>query len=201
MVASQLTDAVHRARVHDRSGAEARRPGPDLVPMSVKTAVVYYSATGSVHAMAEAVVEGAEKAGAEVRLRRAPELAGEDAIDFDTAWRLASWLPPGQEPVSPPWPTAAHAAAGTTSDVRGPGARQLGRRVDWHTPTPACESRTQEPPRHDRGRWGGVVSQRRRPALGGRPGRPAARALPTARAGPGPPRQRRARPAPPGRRG
>jgi hypothetical protein len=60
-------------------------PGPELVPMSVKTAVVYYSATGSVHPMAEAVVEGEEKAGAEVRLRRAPELAGEDAIDFDTA--------------------------------------------------------------------------------------------------------------------
>ena len=55
--------------------------------MSVKMAVVYYSATGSVHALAEALAEGAEKAGAEVRLRRAPELAGEDAIDSNPAWR------------------------------------------------------------------------------------------------------------------
>ncbi|MFC7362247.1 NAD(P)H:quinone oxidoreductase [Nocardioides astragali] len=55
--------------------------------MSVKMAVVYYSATGAVHAMANAVAEGAEKAGAEVRVRRAPELAGEDAIDSNPAWR------------------------------------------------------------------------------------------------------------------
>ena len=55
--------------------------------MPIKLAVVYYSATGSVHAMAEAVRQGAESVGAEVRLRRAPELAGEDAIDSNPAWR------------------------------------------------------------------------------------------------------------------
>jgi NAD(P)H dehydrogenase (quinone) len=55
--------------------------------MPIKLAVVYYSATGSVHAMAEAVRQGAESVGAEVRLRRAPELAGEDAIDANPAWR------------------------------------------------------------------------------------------------------------------
>ncbi|MGW0391277.1 NAD(P)H:quinone oxidoreductase [Streptomyces sp. NPDC003042] len=52
-----------------------------------KIAVVYYSATGTVHQLAQAVAEGAEKAGAEVRLRRAPELAPDEAIDSNPAWR------------------------------------------------------------------------------------------------------------------
>ncbi|MFJ3906576.1 NAD(P)H:quinone oxidoreductase [Streptomyces sp. NPDC090025] len=55
--------------------------------MSVKVAVIYYSATGNVHRLAEAVAEGAEKAGAEVRLRRVPELAPDVAIDSNPAWR------------------------------------------------------------------------------------------------------------------
>ncbi|RZS40865.1 NAD(P)H dehydrogenase (quinone) [Herbihabitans rhizosphaerae] len=55
--------------------------------MSVKIAVVYYSSTGSVHALAEAVREGAEKYGAEVRLRRVPELAPDSAIDANPRWR------------------------------------------------------------------------------------------------------------------
>ena len=49
--------------------------------MSVKVAVIYYSATGAVHQLAQAVAEGAEKVGAEVRLRRVPELAPDAAID------------------------------------------------------------------------------------------------------------------------
>ncbi|MGW1927404.1 NAD(P)H:quinone oxidoreductase, partial [Streptomyces massasporeus] len=55
--------------------------------MSVKVAVIYYSATGAVHQLAQAVAEGAEKAGAEVRLRRVPELAPAAAIDSNPAWR------------------------------------------------------------------------------------------------------------------
>ncbi|WP_314614515.1 NAD(P)H:quinone oxidoreductase [Streptomyces stackebrandtii] len=55
--------------------------------MSVKVAVIYYSATGAVHQLAQAVAEGAEKAGAEVRLRRVPELAPDAAIDANPAWR------------------------------------------------------------------------------------------------------------------
>ncbi|MEU7020765.1 NAD(P)H:quinone oxidoreductase [Streptomyces sp. NPDC046203] len=55
--------------------------------MSVKVAVIYYSSTGNVHRLAEAVAEGAEKAGAEVRLRRAAELAPAAAIDANPAWR------------------------------------------------------------------------------------------------------------------
>jgi NAD(P)H dehydrogenase (quinone) len=55
------------------------------VPLRV--AVIYYSATGNVHSLARAVAEGAEKAGAEVRLRRAAELAPEEAIGSNPAWR------------------------------------------------------------------------------------------------------------------
>lgn len=55
--------------------------------MATKIAVIYYSSTGNVHQLAQAVAEGAEKAGAEVRLRRAPELAPDAAIDSNPAWR------------------------------------------------------------------------------------------------------------------
>jgi NAD(P)H dehydrogenase (quinone) len=55
--------------------------------MTVRLAIVYYSATGSVHALADAVAAGALESGAEVRLRRVPELAGEEAIDSNPAWR------------------------------------------------------------------------------------------------------------------
>jgi NAD(P)H dehydrogenase (quinone) len=55
--------------------------------MSLKVAVIYYSATGNVHALAEAVAEGAAKEGAEIHLRRVPELAPDQAIDSNPAWR------------------------------------------------------------------------------------------------------------------
>lgn len=61
-----------------------------------RIAVIYYSSTGHVHHLAEAVAEGARAAGAEVRLRRAAELAPPAAIAANPSW-------------------AAHAAA--TSDV------------------------------------------------------------------------------------
>lgn len=51
-----------------------------------RVAVIYYSSTGSVHALAEAVCEGAEKAGAQTRLRRVPELAPAEAIAANPAW-------------------------------------------------------------------------------------------------------------------
>lgn len=53
----------------------------------MKIAIIYYSATGNVHRIALAVAEGAEKAGAEVRLRRVAELAPDSAIDANPAWR------------------------------------------------------------------------------------------------------------------
>ncbi|WP_433463040.1 NAD(P)H:quinone oxidoreductase [Spirillospora sp. CA-128828] len=55
--------------------------------MTVKVAVIYYSATGAVHALAQAVAEGAVSAGAEVRLRRVAELAPDSAIDENPLWR------------------------------------------------------------------------------------------------------------------
>ena len=55
--------------------------------MSVRVAVIYYSATGNVHALAEAVAQGAASRNAEVRLRRAAELAPDAAIDSNPAWR------------------------------------------------------------------------------------------------------------------
>ena len=51
-----------------------------------KVAIIYYSATGTVHALAESVREGAEKAGAEVRVRKVAELAPEEAIGKNEAW-------------------------------------------------------------------------------------------------------------------
>lgn len=53
---------------------------------TVKVAIVYYSSTGSVHALADAAREGAEKQGAEVRLRRVAELAPPEAIASNAAW-------------------------------------------------------------------------------------------------------------------
>lgn len=50
-------------------------------------AVIYYSSTGNVHALAEALAEGASAAGAAVRLRRVAELAPDEAIDRNPAWR------------------------------------------------------------------------------------------------------------------
>jgi NAD(P)H dehydrogenase (quinone) len=50
-------------------------------------AVVYYSATGHIYEMAEAVAKGAEDARAEVRLRRVAELAPEEVIRRQDAWR------------------------------------------------------------------------------------------------------------------
>lgn len=54
--------------------------------MPTRIAVIYYSATGHVHALAEALAEGAAQEGAEVRLRRVAELAPEAAIQANPAW-------------------------------------------------------------------------------------------------------------------
>ena len=50
-------------------------------------AVIYYSSTGNVHALAEALAGGAEHAGAEVRLRKVAELAPPEAIESNPKWR------------------------------------------------------------------------------------------------------------------
>lgn len=53
----------------------------------MKIAIIYYSATGTIHAMSSAVAEGAREAGAQVRLRRVAELAPAAAIDANPVWR------------------------------------------------------------------------------------------------------------------
>ncbi|MBT8227224.1 MAG: NAD(P)H:quinone oxidoreductase [Dactylosporangium sp.] len=53
---------------------------------AVKLAVIYYSATGTVHAMATRLADGAERVGAEVRLRQVAELAPAEAIASNPAW-------------------------------------------------------------------------------------------------------------------
>lgn len=52
-----------------------------------RIAVIYYSATGNIHRLAEAFADGAADAGGEVRLRRVAELAPDAAIDSKPAWR------------------------------------------------------------------------------------------------------------------
>ena len=54
--------------------------------MAAKVAVIYYSATGNVYRLAQAVEEGAKEAGAEVRFRKVHELAPEDAIKSNQGW-------------------------------------------------------------------------------------------------------------------
>jgi NAD(P)H dehydrogenase (quinone) len=52
----------------------------------VKVAIIYYSSTGNIHAMADAAADAADKAGAMTRVRRAPELAPQEAIESNDAW-------------------------------------------------------------------------------------------------------------------
>lgn len=52
----------------------------------VKLSIIYYSSTGTVHAMAERLAQAGEKAGAEVRLRQVAELAPPEAIASNAAW-------------------------------------------------------------------------------------------------------------------
>jgi NAD(P)H dehydrogenase (quinone) len=52
-----------------------------------RIAVIHYSATGTVHRLAQAFVDGAADAGAEVRLRRVAELAPDHVIDAKPQWR------------------------------------------------------------------------------------------------------------------
>jgi NAD(P)H dehydrogenase (quinone) len=53
----------------------------------VKLSVIFYSATGTVAELARTLADEAEKAGAEVRLRKVAELAPDAVIDGNPAWR------------------------------------------------------------------------------------------------------------------
>jgi NAD(P)H:quinone oxidoreductase type IV len=68
---------------------------------AAKVAVIYYSATGTVHELAKSIVEGAEKVGAEVRLLRVAELAPEAAVASNPAW-AAHAAATGDLPIATP---------------------------------------------------------------------------------------------------
>lgn len=55
----------------------------------VKLSVIYYSATGTVAEIARTLADEAEKAGAEVRLRKVAETAADAVIDANPAWQAA----------------------------------------------------------------------------------------------------------------
>lgn len=52
-----------------------------------RVAVVYYSSTGAVHRLAQAIGEGAASQGAEVRVRQVAELAPAEAIASNPDWQ------------------------------------------------------------------------------------------------------------------
>ena len=52
----------------------------------VKVSIIYYSATGTIYRLAQAIAEGAEKAGAQVTLKKVHELAPEEAIATNQGW-------------------------------------------------------------------------------------------------------------------
>lgn len=58
-----------------------------ITDADVNVAVIYYSQTGTVHALAEAAAEGAAKRGAQVRLRRVRELAPDVVVSSKPEWR------------------------------------------------------------------------------------------------------------------
>ncbi|MGZ6040089.1 MAG: NAD(P)H-dependent oxidoreductase, partial [Phenylobacterium sp.] len=58
--------------------------------MTTRILVAFYSRGGSVEALARAVGEGAEAAGAEVRLRRARELVSEEVMALAPGWSEAA---------------------------------------------------------------------------------------------------------------
>ncbi len=56
------------------------------MPDQTKVSIIYYSATGTVYKLAQAIAAGAEKAGAQVTVRKVRELAPEAAIASNQGW-------------------------------------------------------------------------------------------------------------------
>jgi NAD(P)H dehydrogenase (quinone) len=52
-----------------------------------KVSIIYYSATGTTYKLAQAIAEGAEKAGAAVTIRKVRELAPDEAIATNEGWQ------------------------------------------------------------------------------------------------------------------
>lgn len=82
----------------------------------VKLAIVYYSSYGTAHAMASRLAETAEKAGADVRLRRVRETAPDEVVHSVEAW-AAHAASVADQPVAEPddlaWADAVIMGSGT----------------------------------------------------------------------------------------
>jgi len=52
----------------------------------VKISIIYYSSTGTTYKLAQAIAEGAEKAGALVTIKKVHELAPEEAVKSNEGW-------------------------------------------------------------------------------------------------------------------
>ena len=61
-----------------------------MQPPKANILVVFYSRDGSVEALARAVSEGAREAGAEVRLRRVPDLVSSEVMAKVPGWEERS---------------------------------------------------------------------------------------------------------------
>ncbi len=59
--------------------------------MTVKLAVIYYSATSTTYQLARAIEEGAQQAGAEVRFRKVKELAPDQRYSRTRARPRTRW--------------------------------------------------------------------------------------------------------------
>ena len=59
---------------------------PNPAPSPVRMLIVFYSRNGTVETLAAAAADSARQAGAEVRVRRAREVAGEDAMAQVDGW-------------------------------------------------------------------------------------------------------------------
>jgi len=55
--------------------------------MAIRTAIIYYSSTGTNYQLAQWASESAKQAGSEVRIRKVNELAPQEAIDQNPAWK------------------------------------------------------------------------------------------------------------------
>lgn len=89
-----------------------------------RVAVIFYSATGNVAAMAEALADGAREAGAEVRVRPVHELAPPEAIARNPRWQ--AWVdsrPYEQEAALEDLEWADGFAFGTPTRFGGPAAQ------------------------------------------------------------------------------
>lgn len=69
---------------------DERRSAAEVDSEPLKVAVIYYSATGSVHALAQSVASGARAAGGSVRVVRAAETAPPEAVERNPLWARQS---------------------------------------------------------------------------------------------------------------